>query len=271
MESTFKKLREYLKTCQYTDFLAPVRIALLYAAFAGLWIVFSDQFIEFLAQDKNALSQLQTFKGLIFVVVTTILVWLLVQRSMSSHIRLLQALRHSQQRQQLLLNTVPHGIQESDLNGKITYSNKAHHRILAAPENTLIGRYIWDFQVDSQDQQFLKNYYADLVDKQPEPAPYITNNVTFDGQQKVLEVVWDYLRDPDGNLQGFIAIISDITLRKRQEEHILHLAHYDTLTNLPNRFLAMDRLNQLLVQSSRQQQHAAVLFIDMDNFKKIWG
>ncbi|HET8808482.1 MAG TPA: hypothetical protein VFM76_08885, partial [Methylophaga sp.] len=111
----FNDLPARLKSNQRAGYFAPVRIALLYAAFASLWIVFSDQLIELLAQDKNALSQLQTFKGLIFVVVTTILVWLLVHRSLSSKIRLVQALRQSQQRQQLLLNTVPYGIQESDL------------------------------------------------------------------------------------------------------------------------------------------------------------
>ncbi|HET8807477.1 MAG TPA: EAL domain-containing protein, partial [Methylophaga sp.] len=159
--------------------------------------------------------------------------------------------------------------QESDLGGKITYSNKAHHQILAARPGALIGRHVWDFQLDLKERQFLEKYYVELVQTQPTPEPYITTNITLEGQQKVLEIVWDYLRDVDDNLQGFIAVISDITLRKRQEERILHLAHYDTLTNLPNRFLSMDRLNQMLIQAQRQQQHAAVLFMDLDNFKKI--
>lgn len=269
MANKFIQLRARLRYYQHAGYLAPVRIALLYAVFAALWIFFSDQFIELIATDKRGLSQLQTFKGLAFVVVTTLLVWLLVHRSFSAQIRLVQALRNSQQRQQLLLDTVPYGIQESDLNGKITYSNKAHHQILAAAEETLIGRNIWDFQVDPQEQQDLQRYYAQLVDQQPTPEAYVTSNMTLDGQQKVLEIVWDYLRDSDGQLQGFIAVISDITLRKRQEERILHLAHYDTLTNLPNRFLAMDRLKQILKQTKRQQQLAAVLFMDLDNFKKI--
>ncbi|MDX1572469.1 MAG: EAL domain-containing protein [Methylophaga sp.] len=269
MGECFNHLRARLKSYQHAGYFAPLRIALLYASFAGLWIVFSDQLIEFLSQDKHRLSQLQTFKGLIFVVVTTLLVWLLVQRSLSSQIRLIHALRQSQQRQQLLLNTVPYGIQESDLNGKITYSNQAHHKILSAEPGSLIGHDVWAFQPGAKERQFLKKYYLELVQTQPAPEPYVTTNLAFDGQQKVLEIVWDYLRDSDDNLQGFIAVISDITLRKRQEDRILHLAHYDTLTNLPNRFLAMDRLNQLLVQAKRHQQHAAVLFMDLDNFKKI--
>lgn len=265
----FHSLRARLHNYRRAGYFAPLRVALLYAVFASLWIVFSDQLIDFVAHDKNTLSQLQTFKGLIFVVVTTMLVWLLVHRSLSSQIRLIQALRLSQQRQQLLLNTVPCGIQESDLQGRITYSNKAHHHIMAADEGTLNGHYVWEFQVDLKDQQFLKKYYAELVDKQPMPEVYVTTNIALDGQQKVLEIVWDYVRDADGKLHGFIAVISDITLRKRQEERILHLAHYDTLTNLPNRFLSMDRLYQMLIKTKRHQQQAAVLFIDLDDFKKV--
>lgn len=269
MGQRFHNLRARLQNYRRSGYFAPLRVALLYAAFASLWIVFSDQLIEFVAHDKNTLSQLQTFKGLIFVVVTTMLVWLLVHRSLSSQIRLIQALRLSQQRQQLLLNTVPCGIQESDLQGRITYSNKAHHQIMAADEGTLNGRYVWEFQIDPKDRQFLKKYYAELVDKQPTPEVYVTSIIALDSQQKVLEFVWDYIRDADGQLQGFIAVISDITLRRRQEERILHLAHYDTLTNLPNRFLSMDRLHQMLIKTKRHQQQAAVLFIDLDDFKKI--
>lgn len=128
---------------------------------------------------------------------------------------------------------------------------------------------MWEFQADPKDKQFLKNYYAELVDKQPKSKVYVATNVALDGQHKVLEIVWDYLRDADGKLLGFIAVISDITLRKHQEERILHLAHYDTLTNLPNRFLSMDRLHQMLIKAKRHQQQAAVLFIDLDDFKKI--
>lgn len=61
----------------------------------------------------------------------------------------------------------------------------------------------------------------------------------------------------------------DISERKLQEEHILHQAHFDSLTELPNRFLALDRLSQLLSEAQRKQEIIAVLFLDLDDFKKI--
>lgn len=69
--------------------------------------------------------------------------------------------------------------------------------------------------------------------------------------------------------QVIFAIATDITERRKQEEHILHQAHFDTLTDLPNRFLALDRLSQLIKEAQRDNEQVAVLFLDLDDFKKI--
>jgi diguanylate cyclase (GGDEF)-like protein/PAS domain S-box-containing protein len=71
------------------------------------------------------------------------------------------------------------------------------------------------------------------------------------------------------NSDEFITIIRDITDSKQKEALILHQAHYDSLTNLPNRFLALDRLSQLVATAKRNDEKIAVLFVDLDEFKKI--
>ncbi|WP_350636821.1 GGDEF domain-containing protein, partial [Pseudoalteromonas sp. GW168-MNA-CIBAN-0100] len=53
------------------------------------------------------------------------------------------------------------------------------------------------------------------------------------------------------------------------EELIRKQAYYDNLTSLPNRFLALDRLSHMLFEAQRNKGHVAVLFIDLDNFKKV--
>jgi diguanylate cyclase (GGDEF)-like protein/PAS domain S-box-containing protein len=63
--------------------------------------------------------------------------------------------------------------------------------------------------------------------------------------------------------------LQDISERKKQEERILHQAHFDSLTDLPNRFLALDRLSQLINEARRKTKRVAVLFLDLDDFKKI--
>ncbi len=78
-------------------------------------------------------------------------------------------------------------------------------------------------------------------------------------------------RKPDtrGEELRFIVISHDITASRIAAEEIEHLAFYDSLTNLPNRRLLMDRLRQALASSQRRGRGGALLFIDLDNFKTI--
>jgi diguanylate cyclase (GGDEF)-like protein len=67
---------------------------------------------------------------------------------------------------------------------------------------------------------------------------------------------------------GWIATIEDITTRRRADEKIAHLAHYDGLTDLPNRILFRERLEQSL-KAMRPGEQLAVLYIDIDEFKGV--
>ena len=77
------------------------------------------------------------------------------------------------------------------------------------------------------------------------------------------------LRDSHGKLSNYIALFSDISERKEAEARVQHLAEYDYLTDLPNRLLLMDRLQQSLRVAERSRHKVAVLFLDLDRFKNI--
>ena len=76
-------------------------------------------------------------------------------------------------------------------------------------------------------------------------------------------------RGPDGRPVKAFGTVYDITERRQASERIQRLAFQDTLTGLPNRTLALDRLQQALVQAERDQHGLALLYVDLDHFKEI--
>ncbi len=77
------------------------------------------------------------------------------------------------------------------------------------------------------------------------------------------------IRDALGQVSHHIAVFSDITHRKEDEERVWRQANYDALTGLPNRSLFLDRLNQAVRQSARDTKQFALMFIDLDGFKQV--
>lgn len=96
----------------------------------------------------------------------------------------------------------------------------------------------------------------------------------FQNITKAGAIYWEYahiapVTNSQGQVRHFLAVKQDITQQKAQEERILYQAHYDSLTGLPNRFLSLDHLAQMLKEARRTGTQTAVLFLDLDDFKKI--
>jgi diguanylate cyclase (GGDEF)-like protein/PAS domain S-box-containing protein len=90
-----------------------------------------------------------------------------------------------------------------------------------------------------------------------------------DGREVAVESHLTLVRDDDGQPQSVLAIDTDITQRKQDEQAILSLAFFDPLTRLPNRRLLLDRLRHAVAVTKRDGHGGAVLFIDLDNFKTL--
>ena len=93
--------------------------------------------------------------------------------------------------------------------------------------------------------------------------------VTKDGQRIPVSLSTSTMHDADGKPMGLICVAQDITERKRAEEQITRMAYFDGLTNLPNRKLFQDRLNLAILHSGRHERLLALLFLDLDDFKRI--
>jgi diguanylate cyclase (GGDEF)-like protein/PAS domain S-box-containing protein len=93
--------------------------------------------------------------------------------------------------------------------------------------------------------------------------------VRADGALRWVHERAEVVRDAAGKPARLVGVVQDITARKEAEEQLLHLAHYDKLTELPNRTLFHDRLLQSLAHSRHAGRAAAVIFVDLDHFKLI--
>ena len=77
------------------------------------------------------------------------------------------------------------------------------------------------------------------------------------------------VKDGNGQVTHYVAVLRDITERKRLEQEVNHLAFFDSLTQLPNRRLFNDRLGQAVKRAQRTSSSLALMFVDLDKFKPI--
>ena len=114
-------------------------------------------------------------------------------------------------------------------------------------------------------------YYADMWAKLKEEGHW---SGEIWNKRKSGEVYPEWLsiqvvRNEAGEAVNYIAAFSDITEKRAQEERIRHLAQYDFLTDLPNRFLLRDRLERAMHAADRHGNKVGLLFVDLDRFKTI--
>jgi diguanylate cyclase (GGDEF)-like protein/PAS domain S-box-containing protein len=90
-----------------------------------------------------------------------------------------------------------------------------------------------------------------------------------DGLESAIEDSAAPIRDRQGHVTGAVLVFRDVSATRAQAQRMSHLAHHDSLTNLPNRVLLNDRLAQALALAARYGRKVSVLFVDIDRFKPI--
>jgi diguanylate cyclase (GGDEF)-like protein/PAS domain S-box-containing protein len=139
-------------------------------------------------------------------------------------------------------------------------------KIHCSPENYL-GKTRWEIAVDTPDD-LLEKHKATLFAHLPfQDFEYSLLNDA--GEKFTLSISGEPIMDERGTFLGYRGTSKDITERRQYEERIEHMAQYDNLTELPNRALFYDRLQQALAFAKREQNGLALLYLDLDNFKQV--
>ena len=155
----------------------------------------------------------------------------------------------------------------AELDGSIVDINAAFTRITGFSRDDAIGKNPRILKSGQQDHSF----YVSLWQKLTQDGYWSGEvcNRRKDGTYYVAMQTISAVRDAQGETEHYVALFSDITALKEQQRQIEHIAHYDALTDLPNRALLVDRLRQALSQTQRRGQILAVVYIDLDGFKSI--
>ena len=161
----------------------------------------------------------------------------------------------------------PNTIIITDLDANIEYTNAAFTRVSGYRSEEVIGKNPRILQSGKTPKDTYLDMWAHLTRGELWQGELI--NCRKDGTEYIEEVTISPVRQADGRITNYLAIKEDITEKKRNEEHIEHLKHFDQLTGLPNHTLLSDRFTYTLGRAQRNGKPLAVMLLDLDNFKTI--
>ncbi|MCW8963322.1 MAG: EAL domain-containing protein, partial [Gammaproteobacteria bacterium] len=149
-----------------------------------------------------------------------------------------------------------------------TYASPQIEDILGYRAEEIIGKTPFDFMAPDEAERVALAFKS-IAKERASVVSMEKINLHKDGHMVVLESSGVPIYDKDGNFRGYRGIDRDITDRKKDEQNLEQMAHYDYLTGLPNRALFFDRLRQSLARAPWHNRMIAVLFLDLDRFKII--
>ena len=149
----------------------------------------------------------------------------------------------------------------------VVYVNRGFTEITGYPAEVVLGRNCRLLQRDDQSQPGLEALRIAM--REGGEAQVLLRNYRADGTLFFNEFHLSPVRNEQGTLTHFIGVINDVSQRRHFEEQLAHRATHDELTGLPNRQLLHDRLHQAILNADRYGRQAAVVFIDLDDFKLV--
>ncbi|WP_372739292.1 diguanylate cyclase domain-containing protein [Neptunomonas sp.] len=159
------------------------------------------------------------------------------------------------------------GVLITDADGVILSVNPAFTEITGYAAEEAVGQNPRMLQSNRHDQVFYASMWKDIKTKGRWNGEIW--NRRKDGDLYLERMTISMVRDEDGEPIRYVSVFSDITALWRKDEYIKHLAFHDALTDLPNRTLVTDRINQKLLHYNREQCSLALMFLDLDGFKLV--
>ncbi|MDR3370407.1 EAL domain-containing protein [Rhodoferax sp.] len=159
------------------------------------------------------------------------------------------------------------GIAITDVAGNIINVNAAFTTITGYSREEVLGKNTRLLNSGRHGPEFFQAMYVELQDKGYWHGEIWNRRKNGELYAELLTIT--VVRDAQSQVQHYIAMFFDISDIKKQQQQLEHIAHFDALTNLPNRVLLADRLQQAMVQAQRRGRWLAVAYLDLDGFKLV--
>ena len=248
----------------------PGGIVLLYALFAAAWIAVSDRLAVFLLSDLARFERVGTLKGMFFIAVTSLLLYVLIRKRQDSLNRALATSTHYQERLERVLRGTNDGWWDWDLeNNKIYYSPRCWEMLGYAPETLPADAGLWRRLMHPEDIERAERGFREAIEHHDESVSVEVRLRHKAGH--FVPVLSRFI--VQRNSQGAAVLVSgtsmDLTERKASESKLDFLAHRDPLTLLPNRVLLLSHLEHGIRAAQRGGTRLALLMLDLDHFKDV--
>jgi len=159
------------------------------------------------------------------------------------------------------------GILITVADGTITDINAAFTKITGYSREEAVGRKPSLLKSDRHDKAFYMNMWQTIFASGQWQGEVWDRRKTGEIYPKWLSI--NAIRNAENNITHFVGMFTDISSAKQAEGHLEHITHYDFLTGLPNRSLLNDRLKQAIYHAQRKKKMAALMFLDLDRFRRI--
>ena len=179
-----------------------------------------------------------------------------------------QALAEERGLFQAILENAPLGIWMVDAKGKVQFVNRGFCNSTGIEESQFLAA---SHYADVMPPSVAKGCIRSDQESCAQATPHVSmESLPFvDGRDHLLEITKVRLLNKDGSIRGIVGLAADVTERVEHQRQLEHIAHYDTLTGVPNRALLADRLVQALARAKRERGLTAVCYVDLDGFKQI--
>lgn len=159
------------------------------------------------------------------------------------------------------------GVVITDLQSNIIAVNRAFTQITGFTEQEVLGCNPVILNSGRQDETFYQVLWESLLTVGHWRGEIWNRRKNGEVYPQLLDI--STVRDDDGKAKNYVGVMTDISQLKQSEASLERLAHYDPLTDLPNRLLIQSRLEQALKEARRDNERVGVLFLDIDRFKDV--